>query len=127
MTTQPLLLVIEDDKISAELLTYMLGREGFRVSLCEDGLSAQNRIRSGLPPPRLVLLDLMLPFVDGYQLLQQIRQKPEWSGTPVIILSGRTQEQDIVRAFTLGASDYVTKPFLIGELLARIRSHIAKR
>ena len=95
--------------------------------MCEDGLSAQNRIRSGLPPPRLVLLDLMLPFVDGYQLLQQIRQKPEWSGTPVIILSGRTQEQDIVRAFTLGASDYVTKPFLIGELLARIRSHIAKR
>jgi DNA-binding response OmpR family regulator len=127
MTDEPLVLVIEGDKPCADLLMHILVRDGFRVILAEDGLSAQNRINRLSQPPHLVLLDPMLPFVDGYQLLRQIRRKPEWDDTRVIVLSAKIQEQDIVRAFELGASDYVTKPFQLGELLARIRSQINSR
>lgn len=127
MRSEPLVLVVEDDASCAELLKYILSREGYQVVVAEDGLAAQNRINILNQPPDLVLLGLMLPFVDGYQLLQQIRQKPEWGNTPVIIFSAKTQEQDIVRAFDLGASDYVTKPFQPGELLARIHRQINSR
>ncbi len=124
MAEQATVLVIEDDKNCLDLLKYMLTRDGFQVAIAEDGLTAQKRINKMAQPPQLVLLGLMLPFVDGYQLLRQIRRKPQWADVPVIVLSSRTQEQDIIRAFEFGASDYVTKPFQLGELLARIRSRI---
>jgi two-component system, OmpR family, alkaline phosphatase synthesis response regulator PhoP len=127
MTDEPLVLVVENDKLCADLLKHMLSRGGYRVVIAEDGFSAQNRINILAHPPHLVLLELMMPFVDGYQLLQQIHRKPEWAETPVIVLSTKTQEQDIVRAFELRASDYVTKPFQLGELLARIRRQISSR
>lgn len=127
MTDEPFVLVVEEDKSCAELLKHMLSRDGYRVLVTEDGLAAQNKIKTLSQPPHLVLLGLMLPFVDGYQLLQQIRRKPEWADIPVIVLSTKTQEQDIVHAFELGASDYVTKPFQLGELLARIRSQISRQ
>jgi len=127
MKDEYLVLVVEDDQCCADLLKYMLTREGYRVEIAQDGLTAQNIINKHTNPPHLVLLGLMLPFVDGYQLLQQIRRKQEWVDTPVIFLSSNTHEQDIVRAFELGASDYVTKPFQLGELLARIRSKINRK
>ncbi len=126
MIKQPVLLVVEDDQTCAELLVYLLKRKGFAVFSFADGLAAQNWITNRRQPVDCVLLDLMLPLVDGYQLLQQIKTKKEWAGTPVIILSAKMQEQDIVRAFDLGATDYVTKPFQVGELLARIMSCIGK-
>ncbi len=126
MIDGPFVLVVEDDKPCAALLKHMLSRSGYRVTVAEDGYAAQNSIDSLAQPPHLVLLGLMLPFVDGYQLLRQIRRKSAWADTPVIILSAKSQEQDIVRAFDLGASDYVTKPFQLGELLARIRRQINK-
>jgi DNA-binding response OmpR family regulator len=126
MSKQPVLLVVEDDQICAELLVYLLTRKGFAVFMFTDGLAAQNWLASRQQPVDCVLLDLMLPLVDGYQLLCQIKTKKELAGTPVIILSAKMQEQDIVRAFELGATDYVTKPFQVGELLARIMSRIHK-
>ena len=120
-------MVVEDDKLCAALLKHMLSRSGYQVLVVEDGLSAQNKINRLAQPPHLVLLDLMLPFIDGYHLLRQIRSKPAWANTPVIVLSAKTQEQDIIKALELGASDYVTKPFQINELMARIRSQIKRR
>ena len=124
MSKQPVLLVVEDDPICAELLVYLLTRKGFAVFSFADGFAAQNWIANHQQPVDGVLLDLMLPLVDGYQLLRQIRSKKEWAGTPVIILSAKMQEKDIVQAFELGATDYVTKPFQLGELLVRIVSHM---
>ena len=118
------MLVVEDDQICAELLVYLLTRKGFAVFSFADGLAAQNWIANRSQPVDLVLLDLMLPVVDGFQILRQIHTKKEWAGTPVIVLSAKIQEQTIVRAFELGATDYVTKPFQVGELLARIMSRI---
>ncbi len=117
-------MVVEDDKLCAALLKHMLSRSGYQVMVVEDGLDAQNKINRLAQPPHLLLLDLMLPIIDGYHLLRQVRSKPAWANTPVIVLSAKTQEQDIIKAFELGASDYVTKPFQINELMARIRSQI---
>jgi two-component system phosphate regulon response regulator PhoB len=124
MNDKPFVLIVEEDKSCAELLKYMLTRAGYRVMVSEDGQIAQSRIKTLSQPPHLVLLGLLLPLVDGFQLLRQIRHTSGWANTPVIVLSTKIQEQDIIRAFKLGATDYVTKPFQLGELMARISSHL---
>jgi len=122
--TRQRILLVEDDKNCADLLHYVLVRAGFQVDIAVDGRQGQRLIKNSANPPALVLTGLILPYIDGYQLLQQIRKTENWSQVPVIVLSSKTQEQDIVRAFQLGASDYVTKPFQLGELLARIDCRI---
>jgi len=115
----PLLLVEDADDV-ALIVDYLLRREGHAVERAADGRRAAERIRTG-PPPPLVILDLMLPHHDGFELLGMLRAQPGWESVPVVVLSARTQEEDVVRAFESGASDYVVKPFRPRELLARIR------
>jgi len=122
---QPAVLVAEDDPQIAYLLQFLLEREGYRVLLATDGREAQ-RFMDDIPPPRLVILDIMMPYADGFELLARIRAKPDWRNTPVIMLTARSQEKDIVRALDAGASDYVVKPFLPEELKARIRRLVAQ-
>lgn len=117
---QPVVLVAEDDAPIAYLLQFLLEREGFHVLLARDGREAQQYIDE-IPPPKLVMLDIMMPYADGFEVLAHLRAKPDWSDTPVIMLTARSQEKDIVRALDAGASDYVVKPFLPEELKARIR------
>ncbi len=114
------ILIIEDDEAISALLKYLLEREGYVVTALLDGAEAQNYILSGEYFPSLILLDILLPSIDGYDLLKLINETELWSSIPLIILSGRSQEEDIVRAFRLGADDYVTKPFRVNELVARI-------
>lgn len=114
------MLVAEDDEQIAYLLQFLLEREGFRVLLARDGHEARKLIDE-IPPPKLVMLDIMMPYADGFEVLSHLRAKPDWRGTPVIMLTARSQEKDIVRALDAGASDYVVKPFLPEELKARIR------
>ena len=113
-------LVVEDSEEIAYILRYLLERERFRVDFARDGRAAEKLIDT-LPPPRLVILDVMLPFVDGYQLLQRVRARKDWKGVPVLMLTARSQESDIVRALEAGANDYVVKPFKPNELLARVK------
>lgn len=120
------ILLVEDDNLTASMLEYLFTRRGYQVQIDRDGQAAQARIASSEALPDIVLLDLMLPYVDGYEILQTIRKSPTWAQTPVLILSGKSQEGDIVRAFTLGASDYVVKPFRPNELIARV-AHLANR
>lgn len=114
------ILIIEDDEAISALLKYLLEREGYVVTALLDGAEAQNYILSGEYFPSLILLDILLPSIDGYDLLKLINETELWSSIPLIILSGRSQEEDIVRAFRMGADDYVTKPFRVNELVARI-------
>lgn len=118
--SKPVVLLVEDDEDIAYLVTFMLSREGFEVLTASDGRQASIMIEE-IAPPKLVLLDIMLPYVDGFQLIKQIRSKPEWQNTPVIMLTAKTQERDIVRALDYGASDYVVKPFQPEEFMARLR------
>lgn len=111
------ILVIEDDRNTANLITVYLKREGFRPLTSADGeagleLALEQR-------PDLVILDLMLPKLDGWEVCRRLRQA---SGVPVIMLTARAEEVDRVAGLTLGADDYVVKPFSPRELMARVRA-----
>jgi len=116
----PRILIVEDDRHLAEGLRYNLEREGYDVDVAPDGEQALVGLRDAAPD--LVLLDLMLPGVDGYGVLERLRGMP--ARPSVIILSARDAEGDKIRGFDGGADDYVTKPFSLGELLARIRARL---
>ena len=114
------ILVIEDDKDIVELVRYNLEREGFRVLDAADGeqgLTAVTRHK-----PDLVLLDLMLPGVDGLEVCRRIRAHEELRGTPVVILTAKGEESDVVIGLELGADDYLAKPFSPRELVARLKA-----
>ncbi len=119
-TEKPLLMAVEDDDNIAYLLQFLLEREGYSVRMARNGNEARQLIDE-LPPPQLVILDIMVPYFDGFELLQLIREKSDWASTPVIMLTAKSQERDIVRALDSGASDYIVKPFLPEELKARVR------
>ena len=113
--------VVEDDQIVVKLLEHLLSREGFGVQTALNGRQALDFMENLLTPPALVLLDVMLPYVDGFELIRKIREHVTWNHVPIIMLTSKTQEQNIVRALDSGASDYVVKPFRPGELMSRIR------
>ncbi len=123
---QPAVLVAEDDEQIAFLMQFMLEREGYLVLLARDGQEALQLIDS-ISPPALAIFDIMMPHADGFQLLTHLRAKPAWRAIPVIMLTARSQDKDIVRALDAGASDYVVKPFLPEELKARIRRLLTVR
>lgn len=116
----PTVLVVEDDEHIAHLLHFMLERNGYVVHMARDGREGQALIQT-LPPPAAAVLDVMLPFVDGFQLVRQLRAQTAWRDVPVLMLTAKTQERDIVTALDGGANDYVVKPFQPNELLARLR------
>jgi DNA-binding response OmpR family regulator len=118
-------LVVEDDDQIAHILKFILEREGFEVLAAQDGRIAGEWI-DRLPPPAIVTLDVMLPHADGFELLARIRARDGWGGVPVILLTARSQEKDIVRALDAGASDYLVKPFKPEELRARVRRLVKK-
>jgi len=118
--TEPTAVVVEDDQIIVTLLEHLLSRRGFDVRIALDGRQATDFIDT-LPPPALVLLDVMLPYLDGFELIKKIREHATWNQVPIIMLTAKSQEQNIVRALDYGANDYLIKPFRPEELLARIR------
>ena len=119
--TRPVL-IVEDDPDIAEGLRYNLEREGLetRVALTgEKGLQAALDARN---PPALVILDLMLPGMSGTELCRRLRREPSTRRTPIIMLTARTSEADRVAGLDLGADDYISKPFSVRELMARVRA-----
>jgi len=112
------ILVIEDNEDLAFGLRNNLEIEGYRVELASDGAAGLERARE--LQPDLIVLDLMLPSLDGYRVLRELRE--EGNAVPVVILTARTEETDKVRGFRLGADDYVTKPFGVLELIARVEA-----
>lgn len=116
----------EDDEHLACLLDILLERQGYNVVPVNDGSVLLDSIKEGLPTD-LVLLDIMLPIVDGYEIIRQMRSLPDWRDVPIIILSSIDSEEEIVRAFKAGANDYITKPFQPMELLARIENQLGRK
>jgi DNA-binding response OmpR family regulator len=112
------ILIIEDNEDLAFGLRNNLEIEGYEVALATDGVSGLTCARESQPD--LIVLDLMLPGLDGYRVLRQLRE--EGLNMPVVILTARTEEADKVRGFRLGADDYVTKPFGVLELMARVEA-----
>jgi two-component system KDP operon response regulator KdpE len=112
----PTLIVIEDDPQMRRFLRTSLGSQGFQVFEAETG--RRGLIETGTRKPDVVILDLGLPDMDGVEVIKALRQ---WTALPIIILSARSTEQHKIEALDAGADDYLTKPFGIGELLARVR------
>ncbi len=119
--SQRTVVVVEDDQIIATVLEHLLSRRGYKVEVARDGRQAVQYIDATEAPPELVLLDVMLPYVDGFELINKIRAHATWSQVPVIMLTAKSTEQHIVRALDNGANDYVVKPFRPEELMARVR------
>ncbi len=117
---KPLILVVEDEAALVTMLRYNLEKQGFRVEEAADGQEAITRIAE--THPDLVLLDWMLPTMSGLEVCRQIRRRSATRGLPVIIVTARTEDQDAVRGLNTGADDYITKPFSMEALLARIRA-----
>lgn len=113
-------LVAEDDDQISYLLNFMLTREGYKVKVANNGQEAMDAIAE-IARPKLILLDIMMPFYDGYQVLEHIRKETDWDGVPILMLTAKSQEKDIVKALESGANDYVVKPFQPGELITRLK------
>ncbi len=119
------ILVIEDDDDIVELLTYHLVREGFLVFTAtsgENGLEAAKR-----NPPQLILLDLMLPGIDGLEVCRLLRADDRTAAIPIVMLTAKGEEADVVAGLEVGADDYVTKPFSPAVLVARVRNILRRK
>jgi phosphate regulon transcriptional regulator PhoB len=117
-------LVVEDERDVAELLRYNLTKDGYDVVLAANGSDAVKQAHESHPD--VVLLDIMVPQLNGWEICRRLKQDAETRTIPVIMVTGRVEEGDKVLGFEVGADDYVTKPFSFRELLARIRA-VARR
>jgi len=117
-------LVVEDEPDVAELIRYHLAKEGYDVRITANGGDAVKFVHS--MQPDLILLDIMVPQLNGWEVCRRLKQDPETRAVPVIMVTGRVEEGDKVLGFELGADDYVTKPFSPRELVARVRA-VARR
>lgn len=116
-------LLVDDNEDIVYLLRLLLLRDGFIVHTATNGREAKEFIANSKPTD-IVITDLMLPYVSGFELITQIREDSNWKNVPVIVLSGKVTERDAVRALDIGANDYVTKPYNPQELSARIKRHL---
>ena len=114
----PTVLVADDEKLLRELLEFRLTQRNFDAVLASDGREALERLEDS--EPDAVVLDMMMPVHDGLDVLRRMRASERHADTPVIILTARRGEKDIVGALELGANDYLVKPFMPEELLARL-------
>lgn len=117
----PLVLVVEDDDHIAQVLRFMLERQGYRVTHLADGRAASEYVAASSEIPDLVLMDVMLPHLDGFEIVALARARAAWSAVPILMLTAKNTERDTVRALDAGANDFVSKPFQPNELLARVR------
>ena len=114
------MLVVEDEADVAEMIRYNLGKEGYEVRLAANGTDALRLVKEAKPD--VILLDIMVPQLNGWEICRRLKQDRETVAIPVIMVSGRVEEGDKVLGFEMGADDYVTKPFSPRELLARVRA-----
>ncbi|QIE57679.1 phosphate regulon transcriptional regulatory protein PhoB [Pikeienuella piscinae] len=112
--------VVEDEEALGALLEYNLAQEGYQVRLCADGDDALLSLEEAAPD--LLILDWMLPGVSGIEICRRVRGRAEMRDTPIIMLTARGEEEDRIRGLDTGADDYLTKPFSMTELLARVRA-----
>ena len=122
---QSRILLVDDNPTNIDVLYNFLADEGFEVLVAEDGVSALERVL--LVKPDLILLDIMMPHIDGFEVCRELKADPETSDIPVIFITALGSVEDKINGFKLGGVDYVTKPFQNEEILARIRNHLDLR
>lgn len=118
------IVLAEDEPQIARLIEFKLKKEGYDVTWKENGEEALKAIKADKPD--LILLDIMMPVMDGYEVLRRLKEDENLTDIPVIMLTARSQEKDVVKGIDLGAEDYITKPFHPAELLARVKRILGK-
>ena len=113
------ILIADDEPNIVVSLEYLMKREGFEVAVAMDGEAALNAVASLRPD--LILLDIMLPKKDGFEVCQQLRANPEWRGVKVVMLTAKGRDTEVTKGLALGADAYVTKPFSTKDLVAQVR------
>jgi two-component system alkaline phosphatase synthesis response regulator PhoP len=119
------ILVIDDEEDILELLKYNLSREGYKVSCASSGEETLRAVQSGIPD--LLVLDLMLPGIDGLDVARQLKSDPKTRDVPIVMLTAKGEEADIVTGLELGADDYITKPFSPRVLVARVKAILRRK
>jgi DNA-binding response OmpR family regulator len=122
---KPLVLVAEDDEDILELISLILERSGYQVMRAADGEAALGLARSERPV--LVMLDVMMPRLDGYEVTRRLRQDEATAGIPILLVTARVQDGDVQRGFEAGADDYLRKPFSPEELESRLQAILDRR
>ena len=122
--SQPTVLIVEDEPAQVEVLAYNLKAEGFHVITADNGEDALSLVHEYMPD--LIVLDWMMPHISGIEVCRRLKTRPETRSIPIIMLSARSEEIDRVRGLEIGADDYVTKPYSIVELLARVRAQLRR-
>ncbi len=119
------ILVVDDEEDILELVKYNLEREGFQITCAQSGEKAIEATRQ--EPPNLIVLDLMLPGIDGLEVARRLKQRQKTAGIPIVMLTAKGEEADIVTGLELGADDYMTKPFSPLVLIARIKAVLRRQ
>ncbi|MDP2874745.1 MAG: response regulator [Holophaga sp.] len=118
----PLILAVDDTPENLKLLAEILETYEYDAAFAMDGLEALTFVQQ--EKPELILLDVLMPGMDGFEVCRRLKADPTTAAIPVIFLTAKTETEDIVKGFEVGAVDYVTKPFKIAELIARVRTHV---
>jgi len=119
--SDPSLLIVEDDENVAQLLAFVFAREGFAPVVLRDGRAAHAHVAAE-PPPVAVVLDVMLPYRDGFSVAAAMRADPRWRDVPIVMLTARSLGADVDRGIALGVAEYVLKPFHPRALVGCVRS-----
>ncbi len=117
-------LVVDDNPDNLRVVSHLLGKQGYQIALALNGESAIETLQAN--PVDLILLDVMMPDIDGFEVCKRLKEEPETAKIPIIFLTAKTETEDIVKAFQLGGVDYIPKPFRREELLVRVKNHIER-
>ncbi len=124
-TPKESILIVDDTPVNLHLLTRILTNQGYDVRLAQDGHTALASARA--KPPDLILLDIMMPEMDGYEVCEELKADKNTTDIPVIFISAMNEVLDKVKAFSIGGVDYITKPFQAKEVVARVNTHLTIR
>lgn len=116
-------LIVDDVPLNLTLVEKMIGRFGFDVRTAFNGLECMKEVIARQPD--LILLDIMMPFMDGFEVITKIRENPAWSGIRIVVLSALNSNEDIVKAYNLGANDFLSKPILLSKLTHSIATQLS--
>ena len=115
-------LIVDDVPLNTMLVEKMLSRFHFRIRKAENGLEAMREVIA--EKPHLIFLDIMMPIMDGFQVLEQLRKNPDYASVKVVVLSALNSNEDIVKAYNLGANDFITKPIMLEKLLNSVAKQL---
>lgn len=121
MSDKKTILLVEDDIFVSDIYQTKLGKEGFQVLVAENGMEAVKKLESSIPD--LILLDIVMPYMDGMEVLRKLKEKKEWKDIPVMLLTNLSDKEKVDEGMGLGASDYLIKShFTPSEVVAKVRS-----